>query len=141
MKSFFFFFKFHSCDIKLMKYHIQYIYIYTMHSFKITIHPDKNKLIQKFFLSVHQCARECVNGMRFCAFSTENTRMALNRGNERLPCLQAKIRSGNGRPVFSRSGIVRSRARFTQLTNHYGAWNLCICYVVRWKMNVFRERC
>lgn len=28
MKSFFFFFKFHSCDIKLMKYHIQYIYIY-----------------------------------------------------------------------------------------------------------------
>lgn len=64
--------------------------------------------------------------MRFCAFSTENTRMALNRGNERLPCLQPKIRSGNGRSVFSRSGIVRSRARFTQLTNHYGgAWNLC----------------
>lgn len=76
--------------------------------------------------------------MRFCAFSTENTRMALNRGNERLPCLQPKIRSGNGRSVFSRSGIVRSRARFTQLTNHYGGLGICVRYVVLYGIRVSR---
>lgn len=37
--------------------------------------------------------------------------------------------------------IVRSRARFTQLTNHYGGGlGISVCYVARWKTNVFRER-
>lgn len=42
----------------------------------------------------------------FSAFPpTESARMALKRGNGRLPRLQSKIHSENGRSVFSQSGI------------------------------------
>lgn len=54
--------------------------------------------------------------------------MALNRGNERLPCLQPKIRSGNGRPVFSRSGNRTIARTFYAVDKSLrgGAWNQCM---------------
>lgn len=116
--SFFSRIKFHSCDIKLMKYRIS-IYIYTMH--KITIYPHKNKLIQKFFFECTSvCTRVCKWNAFLRFFHGKHADGVESRKRAITMFAAPKIRSGNGRPVFSRSRIVRSRARFTQLTNHYG---------------------